>query len=64
MVSGMYEDDKDADGGQKFVYTGEGGNDMLGGKHQIADQKLTKVKPSAPGVSWTLRVRSFGIRSG
>ena len=36
MVSGMYEDDHDADGGERFIYTGEGGNDMLGNKKQVS----------------------------
>ena len=40
VLSGIYEDDRD--GGAEFWYTGEGGNNLLGNKLQIADQKLTQ----------------------
>eukprot|EP00667_Euglena_gracilis_P008350 EG_transcript_8447 len=42
MVSGQYEDDEDADGGQRFVYTGEGGNALTATKTQYKHQELTK----------------------
>ena len=37
VVSGGYEDDED--NGTDLVYTGQGGNDLLGRKKQLADQK-------------------------
>ena len=50
MLSGAYEDD--VDNSEDVIYTGQGGNDLLGNKRQIADQVLKrgnlalKVKPS------------------
>eukprot|EP00668_Euglena_longa_P014870 GGOE01018904.1.p1 GENE.GGOE01018904.1~~GGOE01018904.1.p1 ORF type:complete len:816 (-),score=153.37 GGOE01018904.1:235-2607(-) len=41
-VSGQYEDDRDADGGQRFIYTGEGGNALTASKKQVGHQTLTK----------------------
>lgn len=38
VVSGSYEDD--ADGVDELVYTGAGGNDLLGTRRQEADQQL------------------------
>ncbi len=29
--------------GSKFVYTGEGGNELLGSRKQVSNQTLTKV---------------------
>ncbi|KAJ0974598.1 hypothetical protein J5N97_016563 [Dioscorea zingiberensis] len=40
VLSGMYEDD--TDNADEVVYTGQGGNDLLGSKHQICDQKMTR----------------------
>ncbi|MCO5557108.1 hypothetical protein L7F22_010664 [Adiantum nelumboides] len=40
MLSGAYEDD--IDNSDDVVYTGQGGNDLLGRKHQIADQVLKR----------------------
>ncbi len=39
VVSGGYEDD--VDDGVHLVYTGQGGNDLLGRKHQVKDQTWT-----------------------
>ncbi|KAF4375847.1 hypothetical protein G4B88_026426 [Cannabis sativa] len=38
VLSGQYEDDVDES--EDVVYTGEGGNDLLGKKRQIKDQEL------------------------
>ncbi|KAM6589787.1 hypothetical protein CsatA_012392 [Cannabis sativa] len=38
VLSGQYEDDVDES--EEVVYTGEGGNDLLGKKRQIKDQEL------------------------
>lgn len=40
VLSGMYEDDLDHS--EDVVYTGQGGHDLLGSKHQIKDQKLER----------------------
>ncbi|MCO5601117.1 hypothetical protein L7F22_055236 [Adiantum nelumboides] len=40
VLSGCYEDD--VDNAMDVVYTGQGGNDLLGKKHQIADQVMEK----------------------
>eukprot|EP00897_Mesotaenium_endlicherianum_P006666 jgi/Mesen1/6027/ME000308S05226 len=40
VMSGGYEDDRDK--ANVIEYTGEGGNDLLGDKKQLADQKLVK----------------------
>ncbi|KAI5072278.1 hypothetical protein GOP47_0012384 [Adiantum capillus-veneris] len=40
MLSGAYEDD--IDNSDDVIYTGSGGNDLLGRKHQIADQVLKR----------------------
>lgn len=40
VLSGCYEDD--VDNSADVVYTGQGGNDLLGKKHQIADQVMEK----------------------
>lgn len=40
VLSGLYEDD--VDNSEDVVYTGQGGNDLLGNKRQIADQKLVR----------------------
>lgn len=39
-MSGMYEDD--VDNSADVVYTGQGGNDLLGNKRQIGDQVLAR----------------------
>lgn len=38
VISGQYEDD--LDNCEDVVYTGQGGNDLLGRKHQINDQVM------------------------
>ncbi|XP_070667093.1 histone-lysine N-methyltransferase, H3 lysine-9 specific SUVH4-like isoform X1 [Malus domestica] len=40
VVSGQYEDD--VDNAEEIVYTGQGGNDLLGNKQQIADQVMKR----------------------
>ncbi|XP_073117002.1 histone-lysine N-methyltransferase, H3 lysine-9 specific SUVH4 isoform X1 [Elaeis guineensis] len=40
VLSGMYEDD--LDNSENIVYTGQGGHDLLGNKHQIRDQKMER----------------------
>ncbi|KAB2625023.1 histone-lysine N-methyltransferase [Pyrus ussuriensis x Pyrus communis] len=40
VVSGQYEDD--VDNSDEVVYTGQGGNDLLGNKQQIADQVMKR----------------------
>lgn len=40
VVSGQYEDDQD--NYEEIVYTGQGGNDLLGNKHQIKDQIMER----------------------
>lgn len=36
----MYEDD--LDNSEDIVYTGQGGHDLLGSRHQVGDQKLER----------------------
>ena len=36
----MYEDD--LDNSENVIYTGQGGHDLLGNKHQIRDQKMER----------------------
>lgn len=38
VLSGQYEDD--VDNSDEIVYTGQGGNDLLGNKRQIQDQVM------------------------
>ncbi|GAB2293940.1 Histone-lysine N-methyltransferase, H3 lysine-9 specific suvh4 [Dionaea muscipula] len=40
VLSGQYEDD--FDNSEEIVYTGQGGNDLLGNKRQIEDQSLLR----------------------
>ncbi|XP_050224830.1 histone-lysine N-methyltransferase, H3 lysine-9 specific SUVH4-like [Mercurialis annua] len=40
VLSGMYEDD--LDNAEDVVYTGQGGHDLNGKKHQIRDQTMTR----------------------
>ncbi|XP_057949792.1 histone-lysine N-methyltransferase, H3 lysine-9 specific SUVH4-like [Malania oleifera] len=40
VLSGQYEDD--LDNSEDVVYTGQGGNDLLGNKHQIRDQVMRR----------------------
>ena len=40
VLSGQYEDDNDD--GEKIEYTGQGGNDLLGNKHQYKNQELER----------------------
>ncbi|XP_048317984.1 histone-lysine N-methyltransferase, H3 lysine-9 specific SUVH4 isoform X1 [Ziziphus jujuba] len=40
VLSGQYEDD--VDNSEEIVYTGQGGNDLLGNKRQIEDQKMIR----------------------
>ncbi|XP_073098550.1 histone-lysine N-methyltransferase, H3 lysine-9 specific SUVH4 isoform X2 [Elaeis guineensis] len=40
VLSGMYEDD--LDNSENVIYTGQGGHDLLGNKHQIRDQKMER----------------------
>ncbi|GMH23885.1 hypothetical protein Nepgr_025728 [Nepenthes gracilis] len=40
VLSGQYEDD--VDNSEDVVYTGQGGNNLLGDKHQIRDQKMER----------------------
>uniref|UniRef100_A0A165XHG0 Histone-lysine N-methyltransferase n=1 Tax=Daucus carota subsp. sativus TaxID=79200 RepID=A0A165XHG0_DAUCS len=40
VISGQYEDD--LDNCEDVIYTGQGGNNLLGNKHQIKDQKLLR----------------------
>lgn len=37
-MSGQYEDDRDHN--EDIIYTGQGGNDLLGKKHLVKDQEL------------------------
>lgn len=39
-MSGQYEDD--LDNSDDVIYTGQGGNDLLGNKRQISDQKMER----------------------
>lgn len=47
VVGGFYEDD--ADGGDTLLYTGQGGNDLLGSRKQIADQLLERGNEALVG---------------
>ncbi len=47
IVSGGYEDDEDD--GTELVYTGQGGNDLLGKKRQLADQKWERGNAALRG---------------
>ena len=40
VLSGQYEDD--FDNCEEIVYTGQGGNNLLGDKRQIADQEMKR----------------------
>ncbi|PKA54799.1 Histone-lysine N-methyltransferase, H3 lysine-9 specific SUVH4 [Apostasia shenzhenica] len=40
VLSGVYEDD--LDNSEDVIYTGQGGNDLLGRRHQIQDQKMER----------------------
>lgn len=40
VLSGQYEDD--LDNSEDIVYTGQGGNNLLGDKRQISDQVLER----------------------
>lgn len=40
VLSGQYEDD--LDNCEEIVYTGQGGNNLLGDKRQISDQELKR----------------------
>lgn len=40
VLSGQYEDD--VDNSEEVVYTGQGGNDLLGNKRQIKDQVMCR----------------------
>ncbi|XP_020519918.1 histone-lysine N-methyltransferase, H3 lysine-9 specific SUVH4 isoform X2 [Amborella trichopoda] len=40
VLSGQYEDDQD--NSEDIVYTGQGGNNLLGNKRQIADQEMKR----------------------
>lgn len=40
VLSGQYEDD--VDNSEDIIYTGEGGNDLLGNKRQIKDQVMNR----------------------
>lgn len=40
VISGQYEDD--LDNCEDVIYTGQGGNNLLGNKQQIGDQKLER----------------------
>ena len=40
VLSGMYEDN--LDNAEEVVYTGQGGNNLLGDKRQNGDQKLVR----------------------
>lgn len=40
VLSGQYEDDQD--NYEEVVYTGQGGNDLLGNKRQIKDQVMQR----------------------
>lgn len=40
VLSGQYEDDQD--NYEEVVYTGQGGNDLLGNKRQIKDQVMER----------------------
>ncbi|PKU66326.1 Histone-lysine N-methyltransferase, H3 lysine-9 specific SUVH4 [Dendrobium catenatum] len=40
VLSGIYEDD--LDNSEDVIYTGQGGNDLLGRRHQIQDQKMER----------------------
>ncbi|XP_058102909.1 histone-lysine N-methyltransferase, H3 lysine-9 specific SUVH4 isoform X2 [Magnolia sinica] len=40
VMSGQYEDD--VDNSEDIVYTGQGGNNLLGNKHQIRDQEMAR----------------------
>ena len=47
IVSGGYEDDEDD--GDTLVYTGQGGNDLLGNQRQTADQKWERGNQALAG---------------
>ena len=47
VVGGWYGDD--ADSGESLVYTGEGGNDLLGSRRQVAAQALERGNAALVG---------------
>lgn len=50
VLSGQYEDDQD--NSEDIVYTGQGGNDFTGDKHQFKDQEMKNG-------NLALKVRTF-----
>lgn len=40
VLSGQYEDD--LDNSEDVIYTGQGGNNLLGDKKQVGDQKMLR----------------------
>jgi len=47
VCAGCYEDDKDS--GDELIFTGEGGNDLLGNKKQVAAQELRRGNEALVG---------------
>lgn len=47
VVGGWYEDDRDD--GAELVYTGQGGNDLLGSRKQVGHQKLEGANAALVG---------------
>jgi [histone H3]-lysine9 N-trimethyltransferase EHMT len=47
VCAGWYEDDNDA--GDEIIFTGEGGNDLLGSRKQVADQKFERGNEALVG---------------
>ena len=58
ILSGLYEDD--IDNANEVVYTGQGGQDLLGSKRQIADQIMDKgnlaLKVRNANGEWNIRL--------
>lgn len=59
VMSGQYEDD--LDNSDEVVYTGQGGNDLLGNKRQISDQAMVRgnLGLKVTGVFYFLRCTLF-----
>ncbi|XP_078432860.1 histone-lysine N-methyltransferase, H3 lysine-9 specific SUVH4-like protein isoform X2 [Wolffia australiana] len=55
VLSGMYEDD--LDNSEDIIYTGQGGQDLLGNKRQVKDQKMERG-------NLALKVRKYWAEKG
>ncbi|KAE8021256.1 hypothetical protein FH972_007163 [Carpinus fangiana] len=57
VLSGMYEDD--LDNADDVVYTGQGGHNLTGNKHQIQDQKMELIRGHESKSSYTGKVYTY-----